>query len=194
MANGTCSVCGVEVKTPRRGMCKAHYRRWKRYGDPLAGRPVARAASTSEEKRERMRAKGRRFAQAHPESERMRNRRYRRENWETARASQYRWRVENSGKWHAILYAARMRRQQRIALDAEHVDREAILTEFGMICHLCGGEIESRDDLHFDHVIPVSRGGREAYDNIRPSHAWCNMQKGSKLLSEYFAMLAEQAA
>lgn len=95
----------------------------------------------------------------------------------------YRWRRENSGNWHAIVYAARLRRLERIGPDPEHVDREAILAEFGMVCHICGGEIESRDDLEFDHVIPIALGGRESYDNIRPSHMLYNRRKGAKLLS-----------
>jgi len=51
----------------------------------------------------------------------------------------------------------------------------------------CGKKTVSTDqieppDLHFDHVIPLSKGGPHTYDNIRPAHSWCNMRKGTKLL------------
>jgi 5-methylcytosine-specific restriction endonuclease McrA len=64
------------------------------------------------------------------------------------------------------------------------VDYAAILVEHGMTCHLCGASIESFDDLHFDHVVPLSRGGTHTADNIRPAHELCNLRKGSKLMEE----------
>ena len=56
-----------------------------------------------------------------------------------------------------------------------------------MVCHICRGEIESARDLHFDHVIPVSRGGAHVRENILPSHKRCNLRKGNKLMSEFLA-------
>ncbi len=41
-------------------------------------------------------------------------------------------------------------------------------------------------DLHFDHVIPRARDGRHVQENIRPSHAKCNLRKSNKLMSELF--------
>lgn len=36
-----CTICGHTVHCKSRGLCKAHYARWLRYGDPLGGgRPV----------------------------------------------------------------------------------------------------------------------------------------------------------
>ena len=67
------------------------------------------------------------------------------------------------------------------------VDYDAILAEFGMTCHICGGEIETRARLNFDHVIPLTRGGPHVQENIRPSHKQCNVRKGNKLMSEFLA-------
>lgn len=41
-----------------------------------------------------------------------------------------------------------------------------------------------RADLHFDHVIPVSRGGAHSMDNIKSAHAVCNLRKHDKLIAE----------
>lgn len=60
------------------------------------------------------------------------------------------------------------------------VDFKALLAEHGMVCHICGLPIESRADMHFDHVIPLSRGGAHSAENIRPAHAFCNLSKGAK--------------
>lgn len=76
------------------------------------------------------------------------------------------------------------RRRARLAGSVvERVDYAAILAEHGPVCHICGGEI-SPSDLHFDHVIPVSRGGAHSAENIRPAHARCNIAKGARLMSE----------
>jgi 5-methylcytosine-specific restriction endonuclease McrA len=56
-----------------------------------------------------------------------------------------------------------------------------ILEKHGMICHICKNAIVSRDQLHFDHVIPISRGGVHDENNLRPSHAKCNLSKGAKV-------------
>lgn len=42
MNDGTCRApgCTVIPKTPRRGMCESHYRRYMKYGDPSGGRPA----------------------------------------------------------------------------------------------------------------------------------------------------------
>ena len=66
-------------------------------------------------------------------------------------------------------------------------DFKAILAEFGMVCHICGQKIESLDDLHFDHVISLAKEGPHSAENLRPSHALCNMRKGSKSLEDYLA-------
>lgn len=57
--------------------------------------------------------------------------------------------------------------------------RDRILRESD-ICHICG---EPGADA-VDHVIPVSRGGTNHRDNLRPAHhnvaGKCNRVKGSK--------------
>lgn len=86
------------------------------------------------------------------------------------------WRKRNPEKW-----ALRNRENQRRRRGDAVVDYAAILTEHGMACHICSGEIDSLADLHFDHVLPLARGGAHAEDNIRPAHALCNMRKGAKI-------------
>ena len=86
------------------------------------------------------------------------------------------WRLRNFEKWTQRNRANARRRRK---IDGIRVDSAAILAEFGFVCHICSGVIESRDDLHMDHVIPLSKGGTHSAENIRPSHAFCNMSKGA---------------
>ena len=48
-------------------------------------------------------------------------------------------------------------------------------------CQYCGSEL-IRTDVTMDHVIPVSKGGKTAWDNIVASCMPCNSAKGNKLI------------
>lgn len=61
------------------------------------------------------------------------------------------------------------------------VDYTKLLEIYGTVCHICGGAIQD-GNLHFDHVIPLSRGGSHSMDNIKPAHASCNQQKFNKII------------
>lgn len=65
----------------------------------------------------------------------------------------------------------------------ETVSYREVLKVNGPFCYLCGEKI-APGDLHFDHVIPLSRGGSHTFGNIKPAHASCNMRKHNKLLEE----------
>lgn len=73
------------------------------------------------------------------------------------------------------------RRALKLQSMTEPVDHGRILEEHGMICHICTIEIDSLSELHFDHVIPLSKGGSHSHENIKPAHAFCNLSKGAKL-------------
>ena len=50
-------------------------------------------------------------------------------------------------------------------------------------CQYCG-DIFSKNALTMDHVVPVSRGGRTAWENIVASCKPCNEKKGDRLPHE----------
>lgn len=50
-------------------------------------------------------------------------------------------------------------------------------------CQYCGDPFRTQE-LTFDHVIPRSRGGRTAWDNIVTACQDCNLMKGNKLPRE----------
>lgn len=70
------------------------------------------------------------------------------------------------------------------SVTVERVDYEAIVQRDGMVCYLCRSEITSLEDLHFDHVVPISRGGEHSMANVKLAHATCNLRKHDKLISE----------
>jgi 5-methylcytosine-specific restriction endonuclease McrA len=56
-----------------------------------------------------------------------------------------------------------------------------------MVCYLCGRSIpyDTRTihplALTIDHVMPISAGGTDSEDNLRPAHRVCNEDKGDRL-------------
>lgn len=90
------------------------------------------------------------------------------------------WRAANPERW-AVLN--RENANRRRSSDGTQVDFGLILEEHGMTCHICREEIPSLYVLHFDHVIPLSKGGAHSMANIKPSHARCNLSKGAKLIA-----------
>lgn len=92
------------------------------------------------------------------------------------------WRERNPER---VSLNGRNRKARRRAREAggrvTRTDLREILEEFGMHCHLCDAEIATLDDLHFDHVAPLARGGAHSPENIRPAHAVCNLRKGDRV-------------
>lgn len=77
------------------------------------------------------------------------------------------------------------RRQQAVrwyAAKANPVSYDAVYERDSGICYLCERHVD-RNGCHFDHVIPLSKGGSHTYENIRPTHATCNIRKGPRLVA-----------
>jgi len=53
----------------------------------------------------------------------------------------------------------------------------------GTQCVYCGAS----EDLEWDHIIPLSRGGPDTPDNLVRACAGCNRSKGRKTPSEFYA-------
>ncbi len=49
------------------------------------------------------------------------------------------------------------------------------------LCPLCNNKIiASSDEIHIDHIIPLSKGGKDENNNLQIVHSVCNLKKGSK--------------
>lgn len=84
-------------------------------------------------------------------------------------------------------------RRRRARLREVHIEiytEAQVLKTYGCTCYICGVEInldaprkqgESEGwemGLHIDHIVPISRGGSDTLENVRPTHAICNLRKG----------------
>lgn len=57
--------------------------------------------------------------------------------------------------------------------------RKMLWNSYPHICGICGKQIDSFDEMHVDHIIPLSRGGKDIIANLQLTHAKCNLKKGS---------------
>lgn len=64
----------------------------------------------------------------------------------------------------------------------------ALFARDGHLCLYCGGKFSARD-LTRDHVHPVSRGGRNVWENCASSCRRCNHAKGDLDVSEFRPLL-----
>lgn len=69
---------------------------------------------------------------------------------------------------------------RKVAATIEPVDYAAIYHRDHGICHICHNPVP-KSRLHYDHVIPLSKGGTHTEANIKVSHARCNLKKGAKI-------------
>lgn len=99
------------------------------------------------------------------------------------------WRDRHPDRVRSI--NSRRKAQRRSAGVVHKVDLSEVLTRDGNICHICGEEIST--DLHFDHVIPVAKGGGHTIENLKPSHGRCNSSKSDKLLVDFFPQWVREA-
>ena len=134
-------------------------------------------------------ARNRRYYEANKEKENARRHKYYRENKEFAKGFIKAWRDNNPEKVRASSHRRRAREKNAIT---DGWTESQVMELYGDNCHICGEKIDlsasrwaGRGDwergLQFDHVIPLSKGGTDTIDNIRPSHGLCNIVKGNKI-------------
>lgn len=205
-----CSAEGCDSLGRARGLCSMHYQRLmktgsveppKRYTPEEAKRRSQESQQAYKERnRELIRKRARDRYQANAEAERERNRRYHALNADKVAELNRRWRAANRERHHELTKkwyrenperAAEIwrdksgrRREQIKSTRTGPIDYQRLLEESQMICYLCNESLPGEGGLiHWDHVIPLSRGGTHTQDNIRPTHEPCNLKKGAKILA-----------
>jgi 5-methylcytosine-specific restriction endonuclease McrA len=101
-------------------------------------------------------------------------------------------RKKSNPAFNAIKNIQKARRRARKRNNrCEPYTLEQVLEMYGTNCYLCGIEIDMNaprscgqpgweNGLHLDHVIDIQYGGADAIDNVKPTHALCNLKKNSQ--------------
>ena len=82
-------------------------------------------------------------------------------------------------------YADRMAlRRARLARaeTGRPVVRHEIIARDRATCWICQ-RIVPDDQIHLDHVIPLSKGGKHEPENVKVACASCNLWKGSRIVT-----------
>lgn len=128
----------------------------------------------------------RRYRQENPDDVREYQRRYRASHDEevrdATRGRRNRWYAGNPHK-RAEYGALHRARKANVVIVSGAIDYERIYQRDGDICYLCGRKVLKKE-RHVDHVVPLSRGGTHTEDNLRVTHARCNLIKGAALVEE----------
>ena len=129
---------------------------------------------------------------------------YYRTNLEVSRARSSQWYAENSNRkavnskaWNSANPEKRKthnrtRRARKFAVPSEPYTTQDILNLWGTDCHNCGEAIDLNAPrttrfkgwergLQLDHVIPLSKGGSDLIENVKPSHCLCNLIKYNRV-------------
>jgi len=75
---------------------------------------------------------------------------------------------------------AARRKAQKLQTQVEKIDFMQILRDSKGICGICGKPLDLFG-IDFYHIVPLSKGGAHARNNIQPSHSYCNRAKGARV-------------
>ena len=131
------------------------------------------------------------YYEGHPEKAHLRNSKWRIENPEKFKESSKKWRDSNPEK-----IASKNRHQRAVKAKAisERYTSSQVLALYGIACHICNEDVDLNAPksarggegwelgLQLDHVVPLSKGGSDVIENIRPSHAKCNLVKRATVI------------
>jgi len=144
------------------------------------------AAQWRKDNAEKIKHYGKRYRDANAEKQYERRLKYRIEN--AQRLSEYneQYRKQNLDK---AAQRSNARRAKKLANGVFKIFNREIKKIYSSPCFYCG----SKQEIHADHVIPISKGGRHTIGNLVPACRKCNQSKGSKLLIEWKSQQREKA-
>lgn len=199
----TCTKCGETYpatteffysnRTYLRSDCKAcsslRAKRWRETNPSRHSKNNKRWAIDNPEK---MAEKNKRWAKQNPDRRKEINKKYYRSNSKVLLEKNRLWKQENPEKVSEnIRRANAARRARRSGVNRIPYKESDVLDLYGTICYICGEDIDlsaSRKvgvlnwqrGLHLDHVVPLCLNGDDTLENVRPTHALCNIKKGHK--------------
>ena len=109
------------------------------------------------------------------------SRKYYRENKEKILQYQLEYARANREKVRAY---GRSYRAKKNNVEAYKVTDKDCMNIKNQPCLMCG----STENVHIDHIIPISKGGRHAIGNLQPLCKPCNTAKSNKYMIEWRAV------
>lgn len=103
-----------------------------------------------------------------------------------------------------LSYARSQKRIPKAQMIDKDITLEALYRRDSGVCYLCGGQCDWSDKdakqnrvgksyPSIDHIIPVSRGGLHAWNNVRLAHFGCNVEKADSLIPNAEKLIPKNA-
>lgn len=64
----------------------------------------------------------------------------------------------------------------------ESIDPDAVFDRANGICGICKSPVSKSKPWHVDHIVPLSLGGKHAYNNVQLAHPSCNLSKDARMV------------
>ena len=201
--NARCKSCLAELRKAHADYMREYSKQWRMLNDAeikkkkkayrQKNKDVIKERSRIYAEKYRAEIKKRRAIeyQNNKEKYREKGRKYNKNNAERNRQRAKEW-AKNNPELHreAKLRAGRKRRAIIKGSPASPYTEKNVISTYGVNCHICGLEIDFsvprqvgktgwEKGLHIDHLIPISKGGPDTLENVRPAHGRCNIDKGA---------------
>lgn len=174
-----CSVDGCESRHYALGLCNRHWQRQRYHAEPESRRERSRQYRARN--RESVRAANRAWRKKNKAHVNAYNAAYRAANPDIVREASAAWYRRNPER--AAGYVAKRKALLR-GNRGEPYSRREVFERDGWRCGICGLQIlpdaVGREKATIDHIVPISRGGADSWDNVQAAHFSCNSSKGAR--------------
>lgn len=126
---------------------------------------------------------------AHQEKTKASNAKYRQNNKEQITAARQKWIRDNPDKVKSLRHRSKAVRRSRLRVGH---DNHRVISDWvkkwknrnKVECFWCRCKFRG-DDMHIDHVVPISKGGLHCLQNLVTSCAKCNQRKSARNPEEF---------
>ena len=187
-----CIICNKEIDGGHPSYCKScSARRSAEYRQNNKEQVKKSKKEHYQNNKEKILEQQKEYYQNNKEQKKEYRKEYYQNNKEQIKESQKEYHQNNPHK-------AREKARKRRALKQKNIHKpyteDQVLEKYGTNCHICKEDINLLANrspgapgwergLHIDHVIPLSKGGADSLNNVKPAHGLCNLQKNNSLLS-----------
>jgi len=116
------------------------------------------------------------------------NREWFKNNRSKHREANQAWRKNNKGAYHALLHRRRAL-QLGATINPKSIRKfmQGVRHKESATCYYCQSVIPIKK-VHFDHIIPLSKGGGHSVENLCVSCSHCNQTKHNKLVKDWMIL------
>lgn len=141
----------------------------------------ARSAKWKLENKERHYQQSINWRAANPERKRISDTKWRKANKDKIKKSANKYQTSHPERQSDFYHK---RKALKLKNGVFEISKKFLKNLYSSPCNCCG----KYGDIHMDHIIPLSRGGRHSEGNLQPLCSKCNLSKSDKTMTEWYKM------